>query len=695
MSRTADLTAALRSGGVAVYERVKDAQDAAAASQATLTKKVEEYIKARAPEVGAAQAEEEAAAKRAGWALDIQRAADAEKALNRELDATKKAEAEAEAAAKRRATAAATAAKQAEEKTNKNALALQASFDDFWEKAEGRAEERAGKTADAANKAMAKGLVELEQENSKQRAQEANNATDRIVRYAGSAFADMFRDGKKNWSEMWANFFGVARATLARIVAEAALRPIIQPIVLSVMGGDSGGAIVSSALGSGGGITQSTGGGGMFSGLTGSIGQSVAGKWVADQLGISGMSLGQIGSSLGITSSATAAPSLAGMSTSEALASLPATPTAASTGTGIYALGPVGGIAGGVGLGMLGGSIVGGMRGSVDASRNSAIGGMIGAGVGAFFGPVGSLVGGALGGAVGGLFGPTKKGMEERSGGNVIWGIGENGQLSITSAQGKRWDQAGATSETQGKLDAINAAAAARGLTFGGSLTTQQRNIGFGEGAARAGWSNALNEAAVVGLLQSGNTNVQTALNASRSGTLEQALSNVDFVTQVYEPLQKDRRRHQAIPGAARGPAERIQTGDRPRGGARPGDGRALRCMEQGDCHGWRGTQRGRQRRNRQPDGADAAGAGSRRRSRLDRAGQCREPAAPGLESPTRRVGPRRDAGGRAHGDPRKDARRRTAESARGSKRRDHRSGAHRAAIGRRPALTLSARDGR
>jgi hypothetical protein len=539
MSRTADLTAALRSGGVAVYERVKDAQDAAAASQATLTKKVEEYIKARAPEVGAAQAEEEAAAKRAGWALDIQRAADAEKALNRELDATKKAEAEAEAAAKRRATAAATAAKQAEEKTNKNALALQASFDDFWEKAEGRAEERAGKTADAANKAMAKGLVELEQENSKQRAQEANNATDRIVRYAGSAFADMFRDGKKNWSEMWANFFGVARATLARIVAEAALRPIIQPIVLSVMGGDSGGAIVSSALGSGGGITQSTGGGGMFSGLTGSIGQSVAGKWVADQLGISGMSLGQIGSSLGITSSATAAPSLAGMSTSEALASLPATPTAASTGTGIYALGPVGGIAGGVGLGMLGGSIVGGMRGSVDASRNSAIGGMIGAGVGAFFGPVGSLVGGALGGAVGGLFGPTKKGMEERSGGNVIWGIGENGQLSITSAQGKRWDQAGATSETQGKLDAINAAAAARGLTFGGNLTTQQRNIGFGEGAARAGWSNALNEAAVVGLLQSGNTNVQTALNASRSGTLEQALSNVDFVTQVYEPLQK------------------------------------------------------------------------------------------------------------------------------------------------------------
>jgi hypothetical protein len=72
------------------------------------------------------------------------------------------------------------------------------------------------------------------------------------------------------------------------------------------------------------------------------------------------------------------------------------------------------------------------------------IGTGLGMGIGFLVGgPLGMMIGGAIGGAAGGLFGPTKKGMAARFGGDVFLGVDDVGLLTISGARGKRWDQAG------------------------------------------------------------------------------------------------------------------------------------------------------------------------------------------------------------------------------------------------------------
>jgi hypothetical protein len=203
---------------------------------------------------------------------------------------------------------------------------------------------------------------------------------------------------------------------------------------------------------------------------------------------------------------------------------------------------------------MLGGSISGGIRGTANPTAGSAIGAGIGT-VGGFLigGPVGAMVGGALGGTVGGLFGPTTRGNASRAGGDVFLGVDANGQLTITGARGKRWDQGGATAAVQEQLNAINAQTSARGLTFAGP---GQAAVGFGQAS---GSPRELSLTALVGQLRSENANQMKAFETLAaqgswrevrrgkrterefvgSATLEDALSAADFVVQIFEPLGK------------------------------------------------------------------------------------------------------------------------------------------------------------
>lgn len=161
-------------------------------------------------------------------------------------------------------------------------------------------------------------------------------------------------------------------------------------------------------------------------------------------------------------------------------------------------------------------------------------------------GPVGMVIGGAIGGTAGGLFGPTKKGMASRSGGDVFLGTDANGQLVITNARGKRWDQEGATAEVQAQLDAINAQTSARGLTFAGP---GQAAVGFGQAS---GSPRELSMTALVGQLRSGNANQMAAFGAlaGRGGGLEEAMQAADFVTQIFEPLGQAEKKTGAFTAA-------------------------------------------------------------------------------------------------------------------------------------------------
>jgi hypothetical protein len=144
-------------------------------------------------------------------------------------------------------------------------------------------------------------------------------------------------------------------------------------------------------------------------------------------------------------------------------------------------------------------------------------------------------VGGAIGGTIGGLFGPTTKGNASRAGGDVFLGVDANGQLTITGARGKRWDQGGATAAVQEQLNAINAQTSARGLTFAGP---GQAAVGFGQAS---GSPRELSMTALVGQLRSENANQMTAFGtlAGRGAGLQEALTAADFVVQIFEPLGK------------------------------------------------------------------------------------------------------------------------------------------------------------
>jgi hypothetical protein len=371
--------------------------------------------------------------------------------------------------------------------------------------------------------------------------------TDDIVRYSADSFATLWSNTGRGFAGLMESMLQMVRRTFARIAAEAVIRPIVTPIVSSFV------TPIMAALGFGGGMAPgvaSAGGGGIGAGQILQAGQAVSGMaggggggGLMSMLGLSGAGAGIAsflarplytpGVALGTTQSGfyagTALPGEAGAFAGGGLGATPVTIG-----------GALGGAAAGFGAGMLTGSITGGIRGTADPTTGSAIGAGIGTAAGFMLipvlGPAGPIIGGAIGGAIGGLFGPTTRGMASRAGGDVFLGVNDAGLLNITSARGKRWDQGGATAAVQQQLDAINQAAAARGLTF---AAPGQAAIGFGQAS---GSPRELQQAAFIAQLRSGNANQMTAfstLAGRQSSTLEQAFQAADFVAQIYDPLTR------------------------------------------------------------------------------------------------------------------------------------------------------------
>ena len=384
-----------------------------------------------------------------------------------------------------------------------------------------RDEERQIADAEKARERAAAEAQRMEERAAEERRRRDERVTDDITRYGADAFAGMLSKNSRGFAGFLEDMEAAFKRTAARLVADVILRPVVSDVVGSLglgnLGGTGGSAsgLLSSAwqgisgLFSGGStatMVSGTGGaaatqmasmgaapgeeimtpvttGAASSGGLSSIGSLASAASLANTVSGGGLFSG-IGATGGFFSGIGAAVNSAGVSSGlfgngiSALAqgpTLSGAPLGASSVSG--ALGTttltsfLGGAAAGFGAGALTSSIVGGIRGTA-----SPVGGLAGAGGGALLGAaigsiipgvgtlIGGLIGGAAGGAGGAMFGPTQKGLAKRSGGDVSYGLDENGKLVITGSAGKRWDAAGAVAEIQGQLDSINSGVAVRGL---------------------------------------------------------------------------------------------------------------------------------------------------------------------------------------------------------------------------------------
>jgi hypothetical protein len=423
----------------------------------------------------------------------------------------------------------------------REALRLQREAEREAERERARAEREEERARQEALRAEERALQERERLNQR--------TTDEIVRYSADRFADLWSNTGRGFAGLMESMLQMVRRTFARIAAEAVIRPIVTPIVsgfvtplMSSLGlaGAMGGGTASAATAGIGGIPGSAG-----------VGAAAGGGGIMDLLGFGAIGAGMAGL-LATPLFTTAAVAPAGALTAAQMANpafaaeAMAAGAATAPGTTLTLGGALGGAAAGIGLGTLAGMGTGAIRGTENPMMGSLMG--AGLGVGAGFaasalglslfglGPVGMMIAaGVMGGAAGGLFGPTKKGNASRAGGDVFLGVDANGQLTITGARGKRWDQGGATAAVQEQLNAINAQTSARGLTFAGP---GQAAVGFGQAS---GSPRELSLTALVGQLRSENANQMRAFGtlAGRGAGLEEALSAADFVVQIFEPLGK------------------------------------------------------------------------------------------------------------------------------------------------------------
>jgi tape measure domain-containing protein len=244
---------------------------------------------------------------------------------------------------------------------------------------------------------------------------QATRTTDSIVNYAGDKFADLFTSTGKGWAGLMDSLKQTAITTFARIAAEALLRPIVMPIVASLIG----------STGSLGGVAGLAGGASGSSGIMGNLGSLLGLSNLGSQLG-----LPSLGNALGLTGAGGALTGLlstaiipgATASTTAALAGMsgfgPATLAQFNAAGGAGILGgsgaTLGGLLGGAGLGFGAGTLLNGLLGGnqVNGTIGSGVGAAAGAAIGSIIPGVGTiiggLIGGALGGAGGGLIGPRK-----------------------------------------------------------------------------------------------------------------------------------------------------------------------------------------------------------------------------------------------------------------------------------------------
>jgi hypothetical protein len=347
------------------------------------------------------------------------------------------------------------------------------------------------------------------------RERENERVTDSIVSYSADAFADLWSETGRGFAGLMDTLEATARRTFARIAAEAIIRPIVQPIVAGVMGGATG-----TAAGGLGSLFSVAGLGGQVSGMFGGAG-----------------ALSGIGSFFN-TPVASILPSWS-----------PASQIGLTTQFGTNPL-TLGNMLGTVGLSFGAGTFLNTM------ARGNQTGGMIGSAIGSIGGyivggPLGALIGGSAGGLIGGLFGNSQPSNRE---GNATldldaYGIVQGGQTGSKFSQENR-DAASQIVEQIATLDAK--LEEALGVAINGSLNVGVGNRdglylrmqGVGGGSTRYDRSEAgiqqLLEDAALGLVDSvrGQLAGEIAQVVNASGRdSEKLLANLDWFTQVYQPL--------------------------------------------------------------------------------------------------------------------------------------------------------------
>jgi tape measure domain-containing protein len=372
------------------------------------------------------------------------------------------------------------------------------------------------------------------------------NAFDRI----GQGLVNAFTSGGKAALD----FGSLAKSVLASAAADLAKLGLVNPLTNAMLGTTR--PTLAGAFAGGGGDEASGGtmSGGAMSGLSDIAGSTIF-SGLGESLGLTGAGglFSGLGASLGLTGTGgllgtTLWTTSAGAAATAALPAGVSGPVMAASGLGASGMGTTlgslhGGAGAGFGAGMLTSSIVGGIRGTVGpgGTIGAGAGALAGAAIGSIIPGIGTLIGGLIGGAIGGgggaMFGPTKKGMASRAGGDVFYGVDEAGQLAITAARGKRWDEAGSRAAVQEQLEQINTAIRARDLRF----EAISGAIGFGQAS---GSPRALDSAALTRGLRSGNANAQTAISTlgGRGAGIEEALNAVDWVRGVFETLSKPDR---------------------------------------------------------------------------------------------------------------------------------------------------------
>lgn len=525
---------ALRTGGLAALNRLTAQQQDEEATTRRATAAREAYARALQQTDGISReaAEAQAKARDAEFQAQAQQAVSAERAL---ADARKVAE-EKERLARQAAARSQREAELAAERERKFRESLEPGGADQTvfpaQTVAAALQKQTDASAEVARKAAEQSARAIEQE--EQRRQASFDRT--IERYSadlGKATTDALIDGGNNALPNLATALGRAfRTAMAGALDVELFRPLLSGLF-------------------GGGGAGGTGGGGVLSGLTGMLGLSGLGKQASDLLGggnlLSGIG-GGISNVLGTPLFGSGALSSATNSALGGLGSIdgaaiygPAVPSSLGVG-GLT----VGGALGAAGLGFGAGSLVGGL---VSRSRGTVgPGSTIGAGVGALTGAaigsiipgvgtvIGGLIGGALGGGGGGLIGPTQKGLESRSGVAGIYTLDGDGFLKIQNVGGKRADTAGFTAQLQGQLDDINTALRSRGLTIQGGGAWS-----VGAGAAAAGLPANVDPNRFASMLYSNNPLYSSALGALRGqgADFNTALSSIDWIKQVYEPLTK------------------------------------------------------------------------------------------------------------------------------------------------------------
>ena len=361
-----------------------------------------------------------------------------------------------------------------------------------------------------------------EEQAQKQLQQRSDRITDSIVDYSADRFADLFSENSKGWKGMLDTFEKTAKSTMARIAAELILRPIIVPVVSSLMGSTG----LSGSAGAG-----AVGGSGLTGGLTSMLGLTGAGGQISSALGLNG-----IGSTVsGWLSTPLWSIGNQSAATTSALSSMggvygPATPSAVSAAG--YSTTSIGSLLGGAGLGFGAGSVLNTLaRGnSTGGMVGSAAGGLAGAAIGSIVPGVGTVLGGLIGGGGGGLLGGLFGGGKGFSGGTIQVEV-QDGQLVVAGTRSKgKADSSEAVAALQQQVTTINTALSQRGLYLNASgLVTEQ---GFGQDKRAADVAGVARS-----YLASDDPTIQTVIRNSLGSSLEAVLSDVDWAKSVYKPM--------------------------------------------------------------------------------------------------------------------------------------------------------------